>query len=88
MDRKQVDAELASRLESLGQGVGAALDHILDIVRDRINKIEETAPRTVLVQSKPRDWICSVCGTGMLSNHTNVFVHVCKNDGVYDGEEV
>lgn len=78
-----VDTELASKLESLGRGVGNALDHILDIVKEGISSIEQAAPRIVLVKSRPRDWVCSICGTGMLTTNRSVFVHTCELDGVF-----
>lgn len=83
MIHEPVDAELKSRLESLGRGVEAGLRHIHDLVQQRVDEIKSAAPYPVMVKSRPRDWACTVCGTGMISSRNGVFVHVCESLGVY-----
>lgn len=78
-----VDAELKARLESLGQGIEHALNHLLQVTLDGVTKIKEAAPAVVLVKSRPRDWVCAVCGTGMMTTNRSVFIHTCELNGTY-----
>jgi hypothetical protein len=71
-----LDIEVKERLESLSRGVNAALDHFLQDVQRKANQIKTEFPMYHMTTCAPYEWVCSICGTGML-HQKYTYVHVC-----------